>query len=320
MRNSLKQVTAKFCCFALVVFSLGAHAQQPSITEPLGEKFQVPKLLVKQQSRVVLYRLPTDKNPGAASVYINGLYQASLQRGAFTELCLKPSKIEVSARMVENGQTVRDGYDVTNTLVLEGGTETFVQVFEEVNGHALMMSVRPEKSLPELVKTRVQQHTISRVADAVPCQDAGKPAAPPPPAKKPKTITLGADALFPFGKSDADTIPPKGRALLDDLAKRIKTEFGAAERVHLHIVGHADKFGSPTSNLKLSQDRAAAIKTYLVKSGLSANNITTEGRGDTQPVVKTCGKELNKANVACNKPNRRVVVEVTATQAADATN
>lgn len=320
MKNSLKQVAAQLCCFSLVVLSLGAHAQQPSITAPLGEKFKVPNLLVKQQTRLVLYRLATDKNPGAASIYINGAYQASLQRGAFTELCLPPSSIEVSARMVENGQTVHDSYDVTNTLVLEGGKETFVQVFEEVNGHALMMSVRPEKSLPELVKTRAQQHTISRVPEAVACQDAGKPAAPHKPAKKPQTITLGADALFPFGKSDADTIPPKGRALLDDLSKRIKSEFGAADRVHLHIVGHADKFGSTASNMKLSQERAAAIKSYLVKGGLSANNITTEGRGDTEPVVKTCGKELNKANVACNKPNRRVVVEVTATQAAEATN
>lgn len=301
-----------------------AQTQQPSITAPLGDTFKVPNLLAKQQSRLVFYRLATDKNPAAASIYINGAYHASLQRGAFSELCLPPTKIEVSARMTENGQTVRDAYDVTNTLTLEGGKETFVQVFEEIHGHALMMSVPAEKALHALIKTRAQQHTLSRVPNAVTCEDAGKQptpvSKPAPAAKPPKRITLGADALFPFGKSDVETIPPKGRLLLDDMVKRIKTEFGSDDSVRLHIAGHADKFGSEASNLKLSQERAQAIKAYLVKAGLKARHITTEGRGDKEPVVKTCGKELSKANVACNKPNRRVVLDVTTSQATEAGN
>jgi OOP family OmpA-OmpF porin len=302
----------------LLSFIYTAQAQQVhDVTAPLGSEFKVPNLLVKTQSRIVFYRLVSDKNPGAASVYIDGVYQASLQRGAYSQVCLPPSKVEVSARMTENGQTVREEQDVKNTLVLEGGKDVFVQVFEEANGHALMMSVRPDKALPELVKTREQMHTLSRVPKAVACQDADKPT---PKAKKPKTITLGADALFPIGKSDINTISPRGRKMLDELIANIKKEFGTDGTVKLHIVGHADKYGKPASNLTLSKDRAASIKTYLSEGGIPASSMTTDGRGDTEPVVTTCGKAPTKENIACNKPNRRVVIEVTVTKPVEATN
>jgi OOP family OmpA-OmpF porin len=277
-------------------------------------------LLAKHQTRVVVYRQATEKNPGAVSVYINGDYQASLQRGAFTELCVPPLKVEVSARMTENGQVVRNDYDVTNSLTLEGGKEVFVRVFEDTNGRALMMQMRPEQALPELVKTRAQIHTISRVSQAMPCQDLPKPTAVKASTKVGRSITLGADALFPFGKSDVELIPPKGRRILDHLIDRIKSEFGSGKTVTIHITGHADSFGSDAGNLKLSKQRAAAIKTYFVHGGLLADSISADGRGDKDLVVTNCGKALTAANVACNKPNRRVVIEVTQKQVAPANN
>jgi OOP family OmpA-OmpF porin len=219
--------------------------------------------------------------------------------------------------MTENGQTVRDEPDVKNALVLEGGKDIFVQVFEEANGHALMMSVRPDKALPELVKTREQLHTLSRVPKAVACQDADKPAPKP---KKPKTITLGADALFPIGKSDIATISPRGRKMLDTLVADIKKGFGTDGSARLHIVGHADKYGNPANNLALSKDRAESIKTYLAEGGIPRRTMTTDGRGDKEPVIITCGKTPTKENIACNKPNRRVVIEVTVTKPVEVTN
>jgi OOP family OmpA-OmpF porin len=268
----------------------------------------------------LVYRQATEKNLGAVSVYINGDYQASLQRGAFTELCVPPLKVEVSARMTENGQVVRDDYDVTNSLTLEGGKEVFVRVFEDANGRALMMQMRPEQALPELVKTRAQIHTISRVSQAVPCQDLPKATGVKAPTKVARSITLGADALFPFGKSDVELIPPKGRRILDHLIDRIKSEFGSGKTVTIHITGHADSFGTDAGNLKLSKQRAAAIKTYFVQGGLLADSISADGRGDKDLVVTSCGKALTAANVACNKPNRRVVIEVSQKQVAPANN
>ncbi len=320
MKQLLIRAIVHGCWVGLVLFGFAAYGQQPSVSEPLGEKFKVPHLLVKQQSRVVFYRLATDKQPGAVSLYIDGAYQASLQRGAFTELCLAPGKIDVSARMTENGQTVREGYDVVNSLTLDAGKEVFVHVFEEANGQALMMAERPEKALHQLVKTRAQQHTVSRVARAQVCQDAPKAAAKPvvKPVAALASVTLGADALFPFGQSDVETIAPKGRRILDHLVDRIKSEFGAGKAVNIHITGHADRFGTDKGNLRLSKARAEAIKAYFVAGGLVPESITTDGRGDKEPVITTCAKALTAANVACNKPNRRVVVEVGPKQASKA--
>ncbi len=323
MKNNVK---LKIWGFAFwLAFTAATYAQQatPGVTAPLGDGFKVPHLLVKEQSRLVFYRLATDAGSGVASVYINGVYQASLQRGAFTEVCLPPSTVEVGARMVTNGVQANDAMDVLNSLTLKAGDDMFVRVSEPTQARAVMLVVRPEHALPELVKLRAQQHTFSRVPDATACQDAPKlaiPATKPPSreaSSKVQTITLEADALFDFGKSDVGSIPPKGRRILDHLVDRIKSEFGRGDRVRIQIVGFADSFGSDATNLRLSKERAAAIKAHFVQGGLSASSIKTDGKGDKGRVITTCGVKLTPENVACNKPNRRVVVTVYGTQATE---
>jgi OmpA-OmpF porin, OOP family len=323
MKNNLKLKVWAFACWLAFVTVTNAQQVTPGVTEPLGAGFKVPHLLVKEQSRLVFYRTAAGAGAGVASIYINGVYQASLQAGAFSEVCLPPSSVEVGARMVTNGVQARNDMDVVNSLILKGGDDLFVRVSEPTAGRAMFVAVRPEQALPELVKLRAQQHTVSRVPNAAACQDAPKTAMAPvkPAAKessmKVQTITLEADALFDFGKSDVGSIPPKGQRILGHLVDRIKTEFGRGDRVRIQIVGFADSFGSDATNMRLSKERAAAIKTYFVQGGLSASSIKTDGRGDKGRVITTCGTKLTPENVACNKPNRRVVVTVFGTPASE---
>ena len=51
------------------------------------------------------------------------------------------------------------------------------------------------------------------------------------------------------------------------------------------IIGHTDNQGSKEKNMKLSADRAEAVKTFLVEKGISESRIVTSGKGDTQPVA-----------------------------------
>lgn len=54
----------------------------------------------------------------------------------------------------------------------------------------------------------------------------------------------------------------------------------------LRISGHTDRNGNSKANLKLSQDRADAIKAYLTKSGfVDESRIEAIGYGDTKPIV-----------------------------------
>jgi outer membrane protein OmpA-like peptidoglycan-associated protein len=135
--------------------------------------------------------------------------------------------------------------------------------------------------------------------------------ATPAPAFQPGVATkiaLGGDTLFKSSKSSIKDLTAEGKAKLDELAGKIK----AAGKVDtIRVIGHADKTGKASSNMKLSQKRAAAVASYLKAQGVKAGKIITAGKGDTQPVVQ-CDAKLPKAElIACHGPNRRVEVEVT---------
>ena len=53
----------------------------------------------------------------------------------------------------------------------------------------------------------------------------------------------------------------------------------------IELRGHTDAVGNSKQNMNLSQRRAEAIKTVLVKKGISRNRITAKGFGDTQPIA-----------------------------------
>jgi hypothetical protein len=54
----------------------------------------------------------------------------------------------------------------------------------------------------------------------------------------------------------------------------------------IRIEGHADEDGDSNYNLKLSESRASAVKTYLIAKGIKAENIDTKGFGSSSPVSK----------------------------------
>jgi outer membrane protein OmpA-like peptidoglycan-associated protein len=66
---------------------------------------------------------------------------------------------------------------------------------------------------------------------------------------------------------------------------------------NLEINGHTDNTGTPAHNLRLSQERADAVKAYFIAKGITPNRIKTSGFGDTQPVSDNYtekGRALNR--------------------------
>ena len=49
--------------------------------------------------------------------------------------------------------------------------------------------------------------------------------------------------------------------------------------------GYTDSTGSPEMNQKLSENRAGAVKDFLVTQGVQINNITAAGYGEAKPVA-----------------------------------
>ena len=55
--------------------------------------------------------------------------------------------------------------------------------------------------------------------------------------------------------------------------------------LHLEVEGHTDSVGSDEYNQKLSENRAGAVRDYLVQQGIPADAIVSRGLGKTQPVA-----------------------------------
>ncbi|RSK24039.1 OmpA family protein [Hymenobacter metallilatus] len=65
---------------------------------------------------------------------------------------------------------------------------------------------------------------------------------------------------------------------------RLAAELLARPTLQLLVAGHTDKIGEPQKNQVLSEQRAEAVKAYLVKAGVPARRIRTVGYGDARPL------------------------------------
>jgi len=72
---------------------------------------------------------------------------------------------------------------------------------------------------------------------------------------------------------------------------------------YMKITGHTDNVGNDAYNLDLSLRRANSVKDFLVKEGVGEIAISTDGKGETEPIA-----DNNTADGRAK--NRRVVFEV----------
>lgn len=279
-----------------------------SVTEPQGEEYVAPQKLNPKLARITFYRPAHGFAPGAAHLEINGHYLTSLQLGGYTEVCVDPAELLLSARMVQTGSELKNFQDATAKFKSQAAQNFYIRVFEYGDGRATLTPVKADIAQSELKDTRLQIHAVSRLAQARPCIES----APNPVAAtvQKESIVLGSDTLFAFGRADIKDIVPQGRTAMDALIARLQKEYGSDEGALIHITGHADPLGNSVSNKRLSEARALAIRKYMIEGGMKSERITGQGVGDEQPVITTCGKAVTPETIECNQPNRRVVVSI----------
>src|SRR5262249_13852727 len=95
---------------------------------------------------------------------------------------------------------------------------------------------------------------------------------------------------------DSAVILPASTGLLTEIAA-VLLKNPRIRRVE--VQGHTDTSGTPTHNLKLSDDRATAVVAWLTAHGIAPDRLTAKGYGDTKPLVPNV-TELNRQR------NRRV--------------
>jgi outer membrane protein OmpA-like peptidoglycan-associated protein len=105
-----------------------------------------------------------------------------------------------------------------------------------------------------------------------------------------KQFVLKADVMFAYNKAK---LTAKAKQLLTAVAGKITL----ANPARIVISGHTDSDGSDRYNLKLSKQRATAVRTYLATILPSSINIQATGMGETQPRISnksTAGRALNR--------------------------
>lgn len=125
----------------------------------------------------------------------------------------------------------------------------------------------------------------------------------PDPRPKPKDLWNSIMAEEPVRLEGASFA--SGSAILlhsaDDKLNQVVDVARQHPDLKLEVSGHTDDTGSAAANQKLSEDRAAAVKAYLVRQGISASRIIAAGYAGTQPLTD------NKTEIG-RAANRRVEV------------
>ena len=96
--------------------------------------------------------------------------------------------------------------------------------------------------------------------------------------------------FFAFGKA---TLSKESFPELD----RIGITMNDNKKLFIEIGGHTDNIGGNEANLKLSQDRADAVREYLIGKGIEPDRVQSKGYGETKPVAKNDtpeGQQINR--------------------------
>lgn len=101
-------------------------------------------------------------------------------------------------------------------------------------------------------------------------------------------LTIDGAVLFATGKS---TLMATAQQRLNDVIKAVKDDARP-----ILIVGHTDSAGGDDDNQRLSQERAAAVRSYMTAQGIPPGRIRAEGMGETMPIADNTSAEGRATN------------------------
>ncbi len=132
-------------------------------------------------------------------------------------------------------------------------------------------------------KTEFEREIALLESQPKPAEPAPTPAAPAP--AEPAKIMI-------FFEFDRSVLPAGAEEFLD----RAVSVYQDRNPSIVEVVGHADRSGSDTYNLRLSQNRARTVSEALVGKGIPARNQGVTWKGESDPLVATPDGERNMSN------------------------
>lgn len=113
-------------------------------------------------------------------------------------------------------------------------------------------------------------------------------------------LKMPGDIKFEFGKA---TLLPESEPVLEQLKLFLEEK---KQITLVRIEGHTDNVGQQAANLKLSGERALAVRQWLVDHGIDTKRLVAVGFGDLKPIADNATDEGR----AQNRRTEFIVVEV----------
>lgn len=85
------------------------------------------------------------------------------------------------------------------------------------------------------------------------------------------------DVNFAFNKAE---LSPSANPTLNAIVTNLKS----TQNTQIQINGYTDSVGTGEYNLKLSEERAKAVRDYFISKGISESRIEYQGLGKADPV------------------------------------
>ena len=130
--------------------------------------------------------------------------------------------------------------------------------------------------VPAQIAVAPEPVAVAPAAPAAPAPAYVAPAPTPAPAPPQKLVLEGVN--FDFDKA---TLRQEDIAIID----RDVTSLDKWGNVNIEVAGHTDSRGSDAYNMNLSQQRAEAVRNYLVSKGIAADRLSAKGYGESQPIA-----------------------------------
>lgn len=111
-------------------------------------------------------------------------------------------------------------------------------------------------------------------------------------------VKFDSGILFDVDRAE---LKAAAKSNIQNLASSMKNN----PETNIMIIGHTDATGSDAHNYTLSDKRAAAVRAYATAQGISSSRLTTQGRGETEPIA-------DNSTEASRAQNRRVEVVIVA--------
>ena len=139
--------------------------------------------------------------------------------------------------------------------------------------------------------TRKYQECRSEFEAAMNEVDVAMRPAPAPVAAAP-AVPPREQSFLVFFDFDQAQITPEGQQVI----RRAVDNYRRGGTPRIVATGHADRSGPDNYNMSLSDRRAAAVRQALVSAGVPVNEIGTQARGESQPLVPTADGEREPQN------------------------